>query len=73
MDKPDKTHLQLLTVDDPRFAATIERRIGEMRHLLEAMKQPVSPTIALRTLREAFPDSPLEERVKAAITTRRHH
>ena len=69
MDKPDKTQLQLLTVDDPRFAAALNRRIGEMRHLLNAM-EPASPAIALRTLRETFPEAPLDARVRAVITSR---
>ncbi|MEO8667438.1 MAG: hypothetical protein ABI399_02915 [Bauldia sp.] len=70
MDKPDKTALQLITVDDPRFTAVLDRRIGEMRHLLDAM-EPTSPAVALRTLRDAFPEAPLDERVRA-MTFARH-
>jgi hypothetical protein len=63
MAKPDKPELQLITVDDPRFSAVLDRRISEMRHLLTAI-QPASPAVTLRALREAFPDVPLEERMR---------
>jgi hypothetical protein len=69
MDKSDKRELQLVTVDDPRFTATLNRRIGEMRHLL-AVLEPASPAVALRTLRDAFPETPLEQRIRALTS---HH
>jgi hypothetical protein len=69
MDKPDRLRPELLTADDPRFTTVLDRRIGEMRTLLNEM-EPASPAIALRALREAFPDVPLEERVKAIIPPR---
>jgi hypothetical protein len=64
MDKSDERDLQLVTVDDPRFTATLNRRIGEMRHLL-AVLEPTTPAVALRALREAFPETPLEQRIRA--------
>jgi len=53
-----------LTADDPRFSVALQRRIDEMRRLLAAMG-PESTAMALRALREAFPDIPLDERVRA--------
>jgi hypothetical protein len=49
---------------DPTFLAELDRRILEMRRLLEAMA-PMSASSALRTLRERFPDASLGERVRA--------
>ena len=69
MDKPDRPHLQLITVDDPAFTAALDRRIAEMRLLLNRM-ETASPAVALRTLRDAFPEAPLEERVRAIKATR---
>jgi hypothetical protein len=52
-----------LTVDDPRFAAALTTRIAEMREMLAAMA-PDSTSTALRALRDAFPDVPLNARVR---------
>jgi hypothetical protein len=69
MDKPDRPQLQLISVDDPAFSAALDRQIAEMRFLLGQM-QTDSPAVALKTLREAFPEVPLEARVRAMTATR---
>ena len=51
------------------FAATLDQRIAEMRRMLAAMK-PGSTAGALRALRDAFPDIPLDERIRALTATR---
>jgi hypothetical protein len=48
----------------PSYEEELERRIAGMRALLLAL-EPDSDAEALRVLREAFPDLPLAERVKA--------
>ena len=57
-----------LTADDPLFDVVLDLRIAEMHRLLDAMA-PASTTSALNSLREAFPDAPLEERVRALSRT----
>jgi alkylation response protein AidB-like acyl-CoA dehydrogenase len=49
----------------PGYDPALERRIAEMRALLEAMR-PASSAEALRVLRARFPENPLDERVTAA-------
>ncbi|HZP21619.1 MAG TPA: hypothetical protein VFB16_15605 [Bauldia sp.] len=52
-----------VSADDPRFARALDARIGEMRRLLAAMG-PTSAANALRALRTAFPEVPLDQRVR---------
>ena len=49
---------------DVLMDAAVDARITEMRRFLEQMAEP-STTEALRALRDAFPDAPLDERVRA--------
>ena len=53
-----------MTADDPIFVAALDHRIAEMRRLLKAMA-PGSTTLALNALRDAYPDTSLDERVQA--------
>jgi len=53
-----------MTADDPIFVAALDHRIAEMQRLLKAMA-PGSTTLALNTLRDAYPDASLDERVRA--------
>jgi hypothetical protein len=53
-----------LTVQDPLFDAVLDVRIAAMHRLLDAMA-PTSAAIALRSLRDAFPETSLDERVRA--------
>lgn len=53
-----------LTAEDPRFTAALDLQIAQMRRFLDLMA-PASGAEALRTLREAFPDAGLGERVQA--------
>ncbi len=55
--------LHKLTADDPRFARALDGRIGEMRRLLAAMA-PTTTARALKALRDAFPEVPLDQRVR---------
>jgi hypothetical protein len=52
-----------LTAQDPLFEAVLDVRIAAMHRLLDAMA-PISVAGALRTLREAFPEASLGERVR---------
>ena len=52
------------------YEAELERRIAGMRALLLAL-EPDSDAEALRLLRDAFPDLPLAERVKACAGWKR--
>jgi hypothetical protein len=49
----------------------LEQRLKEMRHLLASMA-PRSTGDALRLLRDAFPDVPLDRRVRALSDLKRH-
>jgi hypothetical protein len=49
---------------DPVVSAILDQRIAAMRRLLAAM-EPASTASALRVLRQAFPDVPLDARVRA--------
>lgn len=53
-----------LPADDPRFIAALDLQIAQMRRVLDLMA-PVSGAEALRSLRDAFPESPFEDRVRA--------
>ena len=53
-----------LPADDPRFIAALDLQIAQMRRVLDLMA-PTTNAEALRSLREAFPDAPLGERVRA--------
>lgn len=55
---------------DLAYEASLEARIAGMRAFLTALG-PDSDAEALRALREAFPDLPLAERVKACGGWRR--
>jgi hypothetical protein len=52
------------------FDAALEHRIEAMHELLDRM-DPVSAATALKTLRDAFPDATLAQRVRA-LSLRRH-
>jgi hypothetical protein len=54
-----------LPADDPRFTAALDLQIAQMRRVLDLMG-PKTGAEALRSLRDAFPDAPLEERARAA-------
>lgn len=54
-----------LPADDPRFIAALDLQIAQMRRVLDLMG-PSSGAEALRSLRDAFPDASLGERVRAA-------
>lgn len=54
----------VITADDPRFVTALDERISEMRRMLEAMS-PGSTRLALNALRDAYPDTSLDERVQA--------
>jgi hypothetical protein len=56
--------------DGPALDAVIEHRIGEMHEMLNRMA-PMSASVALKTLRDAFPEVSLAQRVKAL--SGRHH
>jgi hypothetical protein len=45
------------------YSPVLDRRIAEMRRLLAAM-QPASTASQLQALRDAFPDVPLDQRVR---------
>lgn len=57
-------HSEPLPADDPRFIAALDLQIAQMRRVLDLMG-PSSSAEALRSLREAFPEASLEERVRA--------
>jgi hypothetical protein len=69
MTKRETPRLQLLSVEDPAFAPALDVRLAEMRKLLSQM-DATSPAVAWRALREAFPEAPLDERVRAMTATR---
>jgi hypothetical protein len=52
------------------FDTALEHRIETMHEMLDRMA-PVSAATALKTLRDAFPDASLAQRVKA-LSARRH-
>jgi len=58
-----------LPSDDPRFIAALDLQIAQMRRVLDLMA-PVTGAEALRSLREAFPEAPLEERTRAVAGMR---
>lgn len=66
-----QTELQLATLpaDDPRFLAAMDLQIAQMRRVLELM-HPTTGADALRSLREAFPEAPFEERARAVAGMR---
>jgi hypothetical protein len=53
-----------MTAVDPMFEAILDVRIAAMHRLLDAMA-PTSAAVALKTLRDAFPETSLNERVRA--------
>jgi len=53
-----------IDVGDQQLATVMDARIMEMRRLLDRMSD-VSASEALGALRDAFPDAPLGERVRA--------
>jgi len=67
--KPD-AGTSSLAAGDAAFSLLLDRRIAEMRRLLAAMR-PDTTADALKALRDAFPDTPLDERL-AAIRATRH-
>jgi hypothetical protein len=58
-----------ISSDDPRFTGALDRRIALMRVMVLAMSAPTAAD-TLRALRIAFPDSSLDERVRAATGAR---
>ncbi len=67
--KPNSGSVGGIVPADAAFGLLLDRRIAEMRRLLAAMR-PDSTAAALRTLRDAFPDIPLDERIRALSATR---
>ena len=67
--KPD-SRTSGLAAGDAAFSLLLDRRIAEMRRLLAAMR-PHTTAEALKALRNAFPDTPLDEHL-AAIEATRH-
>lgn len=60
---------ETLAADDPRFLAALDLQIAQMRRVLDLMA-PSTGAEALRSLREAFPEAPFEERVRAVAGAR---
>jgi hypothetical protein len=58
-----------LPADDPRFMAALDLQIAQMRRVLELMA-PTTGAEALRSLRDAFPAAPFEERARAVAGMR---
>lgn len=58
-----------LPADDPRFIAALDLQIAQMRRVLDLMA-PTSGAEALRSLRDAFPDTSFEERARAVAGRR---
>ena len=67
VDRDDK--LAGLTAEDPIFDMVLDLRIAEMHRLLDKMA-PASPAVALQALRQNFPETPLDERVRALKQSR---
>jgi hypothetical protein len=65
-----KSYKPLLRSEELELTAMLDHRIADMRRLLAGM-QPGSAALALRALRDAFPEASLEERVRA-LTAVRH-
>jgi len=64
-----KSYRQALRPENVDLSAILDRRIAEMRQMLADL-QPGSAALALRVLRDAFPEASLEERVRALTATR---
>lgn len=64
VDRATSGEVGMTRAGDALVDAAVDPRIAEMHRLLEQMTDP-SPTEALRALRDAFPDAPLDERVRA--------
>ncbi len=56
--------------EGPCFDQILEHRIEAMHDLLDRMA-PVSASVALKTLRDTFPEASLAQRVQA-LSVRRH-
>jgi len=67
VDRDDK--LAGLTAGDPLFEMVLDLRIAEMHRLLDKMA-PASPAVALQALRQHFPETPFDERVRALKQSR---
>lgn len=55
--------------ENVRFDTAVDSRVGDMRRLLEKLSGQ-STAEAMRVLRDAFPDAPLDERVRAMKSSR---
>jgi hypothetical protein len=64
-----KSYRQPTSSEDIDVTAILDRRVAEMRRMVAAM-EPGSAASALRVLRDAFPEAPLAERVRALIAGR---
>ena len=64
MSDSQPTYEVALTADDPRFATRLDGKLVQMRRLLAVMR-PDSSASALKLLRDAYPDTPLGERLLA--------
>jgi hypothetical protein len=68
MDKPRWIRSTQISHDFTLPEPALARRAVEMQQLLASAK-PASAALALKALREAFPESSLDERVKAVART----
>jgi hypothetical protein len=68
MDKPRWIRSTQMSLERNLTEPALARREAEMRQLLTSVK-PTSAALALKALREAFPESSLDERVKAVALT----
>ncbi|MCX5493802.1 hypothetical protein OSH11_03700 [Kaistia dalseonensis] len=66
---PREFQVATLPADDPRFMAALDLQIAQMRRVLELMA-PTTGADALRSLRDAFPNAPFEERARAVAGQR---
>jgi len=66
----NKSFRQALSAEDLELSKILDGRIAEMRRMLADMQPGSSAASALRALRDAFPEAPLEERVRALTATR---
>jgi hypothetical protein len=69
VDRNDHDKLAGLTAEDPLFEMVLDLRIAEMHRLLDRMA-PASPAVALQALRQHFPKTPFDERVRALKQSR---
>jgi hypothetical protein len=69
VDRDDRDKVAGLTAEDPLFQMVLDLRIAEMHSLLDKMA-PASPAVALQALRQHFPETPFDERVRALKQSR---